>query len=250
MAEHANGVARRVRHLLGKTDSTPDSDLLTRFVEYRDAEAFALLVRRHGPMVHGVCRRVLRNRADADDAFQATFLVLCRRAASVRPRALLGNWLFGVAYKTGLEAKRAAAIRRARERKAGEMRTTAPTPNNSADLRETLDRELAALPDVYRTAIVLCDLEGLPQKEAARRLGWPEGTLTGRLCRARTLLATRLSRHGLSVSLAGPGLVTSSALSRAFPRTYWNQPLVLDSYLRPGMRQPSLLLRWSLWRRV
>jgi RNA polymerase sigma factor (sigma-70 family) len=212
MAGSTDGIIHRVRHLLRQTDTTSDAELLARFVEDRDAEAFAHLVGRHGPMVLGVCRRVLRNEADAEDAFQATFLVLARRAGVVRPRSLLGNWLYGVAYRTALEARRAAAVRRARERRAAEMKTSAPaTDGAEPDLREVLDRELAALPDVYRAAVILCDLEGLSRKDAAVRLGWTEGTLSGRLARARSLLASRLSRCGLSIPAAGLGVVAGTA---------------------------------------
>jgi RNA polymerase sigma factor (sigma-70 family) len=162
-------------------------------------------------MVHGVCRRVLRNAADADDAFQATFLVLARRASSVRPRPLLGNWLYGVAYRTALEARRAAAVRRLKERRAAVTRTDAAEDAPPNDLREVLDRELAALPDTYRAAVVLCDLQGLSRKDAALRLGWPEGTLSGRLSRARSMLAARLSRHGLALPAAGLAGVLGTA---------------------------------------
>jgi len=219
MKASTNGILNRVRFLLQRADPTPDAELLARFVADRDADAFALLVRRHGPMVHGVCRRVLRNPADADDAFQATFLVLARRAGAVRPQGLLGNWLYGIAYRTALEARRAAAVRRARERRAAEMNTRA-TPTNAPDrdLREALDRELAALPDIYRAAVVLCDLEGLSRKDAAERLGWREGTLSGRLFRARALLAARLERLGLTIPAAGlAGLTGVSAASAAVP---------------------------------
>jgi RNA polymerase sigma factor (sigma-70 family) len=219
MKASTNGILNRVRYLLQRADPTPDAELLARFVADRDADAFALLVRRHGPMVHGVCRRVLRNQADADDAFQATFLVLARRAGAVRPQGLLGNWLYGIAYRTALEARRAAAVRRARERRAAEMNTRTPATNApDRDLREALDRELAALPDIYRAAIVLCDLEGLSRKDAADRLGWREGTLSGRLFRARALLAARLSRLGLVIPAAGlAGLTGVSTASAAVP---------------------------------
>src|SRR5205814_10639713 len=139
----------------------PDAELLARFVADRDEESFGHLVRRHGPMVWGVCRRVLRHRQDAEDAFQATFLVLARRAGAVRPRSLLANWLYGVAYRTALEARRVSAVRREKERRAAAMRDPAVMPGGpEPDVREALDRELAALPEVYRAAVVVCDLEG------------------------------------------------------------------------------------------
>ena len=228
MKGSTNGIIHRVRHLLRQAEPSTDAELMARFIADRDSEAFALLVRRHGPMVHGVCRRVLRNAADADDAFQATFLLLARRARSLRRQRLVGNWLYGVAYRTALEARRAAAVRRARERRAAEMKTQAPaTDSASADLREVLDRELAALPDVYRTAVVLCDLEGLSRKDAAERLGWPEGTLSGRLFRARSLLAARLARLGLAVPAAGLGVFATA--SAAVP------PALAESTIRIGV---------------
>ncbi|VTR93308.1 sigma-70 family rna polymerase sigma factor : RNA polymerase sigma factor, sigma-70 family OS=Singulisphaera acidiphila (strain ATCC BAA-1392 / DSM 18658 / VKM B-2454 / MOB10) GN=Sinac_7487 PE=4 SV=1: Sigma70_r2: Sigma70_r4_2 [Gemmata massiliana] len=200
----------RLRHLVATTDPAPDADLLARFITNRDGPAFAALVRRHGPMVLAVCRRVLRHRQDAEDAFQATFLVLARRAGALGPRLRLGNWLYGVAYRTALGARRAAAVRRERESRAAETRTEAGTPDDgfAPELREALDRELVALPGVYRAAVVACDLEGLPRREAAVRLGWTEGTLSSRLARARSLLARRLSRYGLAVPAAGLGAVS------------------------------------------
>src|SRR5262245_53192677 len=219
MAEHANGFTLRLRHILRQADADPDAELLARFVDDRDGEAFARLVRRHGPMVLGVCRRILRNGADADDAFQATFLVLARRAGAVRPRSLLANWLYGVAYRTALEARRAAAVRRIKERRAAEMRTVSSAPNMPADLREVLDRELAGLPDMYRAAVVLCDLEGLSRSAAALHLGWTEGTLSGRLARARSLLARRLARQGLALPAGGVAALVGNSATAAVPVT-------------------------------
>src|SRR5436305_1502875 len=143
----------------------PDGELVDGFVARRDGAAFEALVRRHGPMVLGVCRRVLGHAHDAEDAFQATFLVLVRKAASVRPREQLANWLYGVAYHTALKARAAAARRRAREKRAGAMsrRTTLPEDRWS-DLQPVLDEELARLPDKYRVPVVLCDLEGKTRK--------------------------------------------------------------------------------------
>jgi RNA polymerase sigma-70 factor (ECF subfamily) len=179
-------------------DGPADGELLERFLARRDEAAFAVLLRRHGPMVLGVCRRLLGNHADAEDAFQATFLLLVRKGASVRPPGRVGPWLYGVARRTSHDAKRAAARRRAREARA----LPRPAPDEGvAELLPVLDRELGQLPERYRAPVVLCDLEGKTRKEAARELGWREGTVSSRLARARALLARRLRRHG--VALAG-----------------------------------------------
>jgi RNA polymerase sigma factor (sigma-70 family) len=175
-----------------------DGQLLERFLAGRDAAALEALVRRHGPMVLGVCRRVLQNAHDAEDAFQATFLVLARRAASIWPREKVGNWLYGVAYQTARKARAVRARRRAREVPASgapEPEATSDVPRS--DLAELLDHELSRLPDKYRTALVLCELEGKTHADAAVRLGWPIGTLSGRLSRARAMLARRLARRGV-----------------------------------------------------
>jgi RNA polymerase sigma factor (sigma-70 family) len=178
-----------------------DGQLLGDYLSRRAEAALATLVRRHGPMVWGVCRRVLRNYHDAEDAFQATFLVLVRKAASIASRGLLANWLYGVAHQTALNARRAGAKRRARERQVAEVPEPEAVPQELwQDLRPLLDRELSRLPDKYRAPVVLCELEGVTRKEAARQLGVPEGTVAGRLARARTMLARRLARHGLALS--------------------------------------------------
>jgi RNA polymerase sigma factor (sigma-70 family) len=179
--------------------SLSDGQLLERYVRLGDEAAFEALVRQHGAMVLGVCRRVLRHWHDAEDAFQATFLVLARRAASVRPRDRVGNWLYGVAYRTALAARRSAARRRLKEASAP-PRAQGPADGPWAELRLVLDRELAGLPEKYRAPLVLCDLEGKTRKEAAQQLGWREGTLSGRLARARVLLARRLGRYGVGVA--------------------------------------------------
>jgi RNA polymerase sigma factor (sigma-70 family) len=204
-------LARRLRYLAaGGTDT--DADLLARFAADRDGLAFAALVARHGPMVLAVCRRVLRHRQDAEDAFQAAFLVLARRAAGLAPAVPLGGWLHGVAYRTALAARRVRAARRAREAKAARVGEVGPEEAGlSTELREALDRELAALPEVYRAALVACELEGLTRREAALRLGWAEGTLSSRLARARELLARRLRRCGLVAPAAGLGAVAAPA---------------------------------------
>jgi RNA polymerase sigma factor (sigma-70 family) len=175
--------------------------LLTAYVAGGDGATFAELVRRHGPMVLGVCSRLTGDPHDAEDAFQATFLVLARKAAVVRPREAVGGWLYGVARRTARDARRAAARRRAREGPMTDL-PQPPDPDDAwADVRPILDEELARLPDGYRLAVVLCDLEGRPRREAARHLGVPHGTLSNRLAAARRMLARRLTRRG--VALAG-----------------------------------------------
>jgi RNA polymerase sigma factor (sigma-70 family) len=193
------GVVAHLRRVALRSADSPasDAELLTAFLSNRDEEAFALLVHRHGPMVLGVCRRVLGNLADAEDACQATFLVFVRRAGSIRPPAAVGCWLHGVARNVARKARVMAARRRRHESEAG----TRPRPENpDPDLRAVLDRELARLPADFRSAVLLCDLEGATRAEAARRLGWAEGTVASRLARGRQLLARRLIRAGLAAT--------------------------------------------------
>jgi RNA polymerase sigma factor (sigma-70 family) len=178
-----------------------DGQLLDRFVERREGPVFEAIVRRHGPMVWGVCRRVLRDHHDAEDAFQATFLVLARKAPSVLPREKLGNRLYGVAYQTARKARAMRTKRRARESQVSDMpQTEARSHDLRDDLTDLLDGELSRLPEKYRFAIVLCDLEGMAHKEAASQLGWPIGTVSSRLSRARAMLAKRLARRGMALS--------------------------------------------------
>jgi RNA polymerase sigma-70 factor (ECF subfamily) len=179
-----------------------DAELLEGFVTRRNELFFEALVRRHGPMVLGVCQRILRHRHDAEDAFQATFLVLARRAAAIVPRGLVANWLYGVAQRTAREARRAVARRRAREKQVNDMPHPLTEDEDAGrDLLPLLDRELDRLPAKYRAAVVLCHLEGLTRKEAARQLGLPVGTLSGRLTTALRMLARRLDRQGISLSV-------------------------------------------------
>jgi RNA polymerase sigma factor (sigma-70 family) len=210
-----SSVIRHLRRaaLLHEGGEASDGQLLECFLARRDEAAFEALVRRHGPMVLGVCARVLRNRHDAEDAFQATFLVLARKAPSLRQPELVGNWLYGAAYRAALETKAANASWRARERQVREMpeREALAETDVWQDLRPLLDQELNRLPDKYRVPVVLCELEGRKRKEVARQLRIPEGTLSSRLATARRMLAQRLARHGLA--LAGAALTT--ALSQA-----------------------------------
>src|SRR4051794_14651098 len=182
----------------------PDEELLRRFVAHRDDAAFAELVRRHGPVVLGVCRRVLGDAPDADDAFQAAFLVLARKAHRIARPDLLGNWLYGVAYRTALRARAVAARRRAREGRLVDVPAEDRPPAFVwADLRPVLDEEVNRLPDRYRATFVLCHVEGRTMAEAARLLGCPEGTVLSRLAWARGRLRSRLTRRGLAPAAGG-----------------------------------------------
>jgi RNA polymerase sigma factor (sigma-70 family) len=204
-----------LQHLQQAAGGQTDGQLLARFVAGHDEDAFAALVRRHGPMVLGVCRRVLRNVHDAEDAFQASFLVLARKAAAVANRDSVGCYLYAVAYHTALEAARANARRRARERQVDEMPHPEVAPVELQDWRALLDREVSRLSEKYRTALVLCDLGGRPQRQAATLLGVSLSTLSSRLTRARSLLAKRLSARGLVVSCGGLAMTLATDLAAA-----------------------------------
>jgi RNA polymerase sigma-70 factor (ECF subfamily) len=195
----------RLREAALRQDGAPlsDGELLERFITRREEAAFEALMRRHGAMVLGVCRRLLHNEADAEDAFQATFLVLATKAAGVRPRALVGNWLYGVARHTALKAKAMTHRRCQREREAGARRTPQPAEDSGQELQMALDQELSALPEKYRAPLILCELEGKTIQAAARQLDWPQGTMATRLRRGRALLGRRLLRYGLA---AGGGI--------------------------------------------
>src|SRR5437660_2630897 len=179
----------------------PDGQLLERYVAARDETAFAALVERYGTLVLGVCQRVLQHSQDAEDAFQATFLVLARRAATLDGRGPLGNWLYAVAYRTAVKVRQSAARRRARELQVINMAIVpAGEEKEWSDLRLLLDEELNQLPVKYRAPLVLCYLEGKTQEQAARELGWPTGSMPRRMNRARDLLQERLARRGLALS--------------------------------------------------
>ncbi len=213
-------ILRFIRRITVPADAADGSDgqLLARFVAGRDETAFAALVRRHGPMVFGVCNRVLGASADAEDAFQATFLVLARRAAAVRDPATLGNWLYGVAYRTALKVRSDAAVRRARESRVRTVDVADPSDEvTRRDLRQVLDDELSRLPDKYRVAVVLCYLEGQTQEDAALLLGCPRKTVTTRLARACERLRGRLTRRGLALSGSALGVLLPGVAATAAP---------------------------------
>jgi RNA polymerase sigma factor (sigma-70 family) len=195
----------RFLHRLAGTPTAGDLDdrhLLEQFVRARDPAAFAALVERHGPMVQGVCRRVLRDAHDAEDAFQATFLVLVHKARSIGRPELLGPWLHGVAYHTAVRARDAAARRRAREREMTDRPGEGPAVEVVwRDLRAVLDEELGRLAPKYRGPLVLFYLEGKSTEEVARLLGCPKGTVQSRLARGRDRLRDRLARRGVTLSV-------------------------------------------------
>ena len=209
-------VLRHLRTLYryGVVGSLSDEQLLDRFVARRDEtgeEAFAELVQRHGPMVLGVCRRILGDAHEAEDAFQATFLVLARKASSVVRREKVANWLYGVAVRTAREAVGRAMRRRSREERVSTPILFEPPDDGCPEeLRAILDEELARLPARYRGPVVLCELEGLSRPEAAKRLGIPEGTLSSRLARAKAQLRDRLARRGMTI----PVVALSAAMLR------------------------------------
>jgi RNA polymerase sigma factor (sigma-70 family) len=213
-------VLRQLRRAVLPPDGGPltDGQLLESFLDGRDEAALAALVRRHGPMVWGVCRRVLTNHHDAEDAFQATFLVLVRKAASVRPRALVGNWLYGVARQTALKARALAARRKGRERQVTEMPEAAVADQDRGDdLLKLLDEELGRLPDKYRAVLVLCDLEGKTRREVAGQLDLAEGTVASRLARGRAMLGRRLTRRGVALPAGALAAVLARQVSAGVP---------------------------------
>jgi RNA polymerase sigma-70 factor (ECF subfamily) len=200
-------------------DFQTDGQLLDGFIRRREEAAIQTLILRHGPMVLAVCRRILRNHHDAEDAFQATFLVLVRKATTIIPKEMVANWLYGVACNTALKARALAAQKHSRERQVKQMpEPEAAETRAKLDLQALLDEELRLLPDKYRSPIVLCDLEGKTRKEAADQLGWPEGTVAGRLARARAMLAKRLARHGLVLTGATlPGVLAENLALASLP---------------------------------
>jgi RNA polymerase sigma factor (sigma-70 family) len=214
-------VFRRIERIFagGSIAGLSEGELLDRFAIRGDEAAFEAILARHGPMVLGICRRVLRDENDAEDAFQATFLVLVRKAGSLRHRDLLGNWLFGVASRVALRARGVAARRRTVVGPdiAEEPPAQGAEPGYDRESGAILHEELSRLPEKYRTVVLLCYLEGLTHEEAARQLGWPLGTVKGRLARARELLRKRLTRRGVVLSASAVSAAVARQAEAAVP---------------------------------
>jgi RNA polymerase sigma factor (sigma-70 family) len=223
MVKRGQSVLQEIQTIFasGTVGDLTDRQLLERFAggDRETAElCFGALIKRHGPMVFRTCRAILHDRHDAEDAFQATFLVLARKARSLWVRDSIGPWLFEVASRVAAGAHSTALKRRSHEREAARMGASIVADASWDDRGAVLWEELNRLPDRYRAAVVLCDVEGLTQERAAQLLGWPAGTVRSRLARARQRLRTRLTRRGLAPSgiAALPGL-TADAPSAAVP---------------------------------
>jgi RNA polymerase sigma factor (sigma-70 family) len=247
-----NRVVARLRQVAGGpgTDAPSDQELLAAVAAGDRIEAFRCLVERHGAMVRGVCRRVLRNDDDADDAFQATFLVLARKASSAWGESVAA-WLYGVAYRVALRARRGALRRRHHE---GRLtpRAEGPGPESAAwrEVQAVLDEELMRLPDKFRLPLVLCCLHDRTAEEASRTLGWPVTTVTGRLQRGRELLRQRLARRGV---LAGVGVLAALAPTTAAPTALVISTVELavgGAVSGPVAALATEVARMMIWRKV
>jgi RNA polymerase sigma factor (sigma-70 family) len=241
---HLSAVLRHLNRLLGTASpgEPGDHQLLDRFAAHRDEAAFEELLRRHGAMVLGVCRRLLGSEPDADDVFQATFLVLVHKAKSIRKGTSLGCWLYGVAQRLALKARAGAARRRIHERRIADMRQ-AEVSNEPAwdDVRPLLDEELARLPERLRAPLVLCYLEGKTNAEAARELGRPAGSLSKLLARGREVLRRRLTRRGVVLSSAALALVLADNAGAAVPAALGRATLAAGLAAAAGMGTAGLV---------
>jgi RNA polymerase sigma factor (sigma-70 family) len=239
-----DGVLRHVRGLRQAADlaEAADGALLERFVLGRDETAFAQLVRRHGPMVLGVGRRVLGNHEDAEDVFQSTFLLLARKAAAVRKRDSVGSFLHGVAHRLALKARARRQDRLTRERQMPPRLSTGPDAAAWRERQELLDEALRAVPAKYRTALVLCYLEGHSHEEAARRLGCSVGTFGSRLARGRKLLQRQLSRRGLALPAGALATVLAANTTTASVPAALCRTVVKDGLLAAGRQGVKTLL--------
>ena len=201
-----------IRAIVHDPEVPDDGELVRRFVELRDEKAFAELLQRHGPIVFGVCRRVLGHIHDAEDAFQAVWLVLARRAADVNPPGSVGSFLYGVAVRTATKARSLAMKRRLRSMSVAKPDSVEDISSDQ-DLRAVLDEELARLPEKYRVAVVLCDVGGKSRSQAADELGWPEGTVADRVRLGREQLTLRLRKRGVVLTTLGFSVTVPPSLA-------------------------------------
>jgi RNA polymerase sigma factor (sigma-70 family) len=216
----ANQVTALLRRLCGavraRSDAGADGILLERFARHADEAAFAALVQRHGPPVWSVSRRVARQEQDAEDVYQATFLLLARKAGAIRRSGSVASWLYGVAHRLALRVRSDAARRRQHAGRAASIRpTTAPNDVTWRELREVLDEELARLPEAYRAPLLLCYFDGLTQEEAARQLGWSRRSVKYRLEGGRARLRARLAKRGLALPMALAGSMLAGGIATA-----------------------------------
>jgi RNA polymerase sigma factor (sigma-70 family) len=234
------GLAKVLDHLrktlsLSELTGLTDQQLLARFVAARDESAFATLVARHGGMVLGVCRRLLRSEQDAEDAFQATFLVLARKAGAIGWADSAGPWLHEVATRTALEARSTIARRRSWERQEEALPHPAVATIEPCDWQPLLDQELRRLPEKYRTAVILCALEGRSRREAALLLGIHEGTLSSRLASARKMLAERLTRRGVTLSAGALAVISEGATAATVPPALVRSTITVATLVVAGL---------------
>ncbi|HZV03934.1 MAG TPA: RNA polymerase sigma factor [Gemmataceae bacterium] len=224
---------RRVCVPFASVDEIDDGQLLHRFLSGHDESAFTLIVQRYGAMVWGLCVRRLGETPEAEDAFQATFLVLVRKAASLRTPQQLGPWLYGVAYRTALKLQARRAHKAAKERPLPEQTAERePAESSWGELRPILDEEVNRLPEKYRQPVLLCYLQGMSSEEAARRLGCAKGTVFSRLSRARDLLRRRLVRRGVEVSAGAlAAVLAENTFLRAAPPAVLSETTIRMSLL-------------------
>jgi RNA polymerase sigma factor (sigma-70 family) len=262
-AADSQRLVQHIRRLAGDPSGTPsDGELLRRYLESREDAAFAALMRRHGPMVFSVCQSVLRQREDAEDAFQAAFLILARKAGSVRRHESLAGWLQRIAYRIALSARTDKLRRQEREAKTARSIAVEPSGDDLSwgEMRAILHAALATLPESFRAPLVLCYLEGRTQEEAAQRLGWSLSTVRGRVQRGRDKLRRRLERRGVTLTAAlaaaltgqtlaeaaGPSAALPTAAALAMARGFLRPalPIKLVLLLSLGVIAGGMALRW------
>jgi RNA polymerase sigma factor (sigma-70 family) len=223
-------VVRHIHHMAAgtKLSERTDFELLEAFSRSRDQHAFTALVTRHGPLVYRICRRLLNHEQDAEDAFQAVFLILACNGRSIRKHEALAGWLHGVAYRTAMKAKRTAARRRNHETAVPAKSETTSSAHSWDDVQTVLDEEIQLLPKTYRSAFVLCIIEGKTGPQAARELGIPPGTVSSRVTSARKRLKAKLSRRGIELSAVLAALSVAGGASQAVPAHLLQTQLLAD----------------------